>query len=527
MLTEGTHMGSDAPPDVHLSSIDVEDEEISLGRVFTILWSYRRVIELGVAAVMTAFVLVVLAARAVLPADRFGSVGFRLSFEGVDRGIYPNGVKFSTDEIISPAVLSEVFAKNNLERYVGSFQEFKNSVFLRAANRDLELLDFEYQARLADARLGNVDRARLEAEYREKRTSLTAPIYAVTYHRNERVLTIPNSTLDKVLTDILATWAQQADERKGALRYDIPIFSRNMLPESLVETEDYLVAVDILRAKAVDALETVDRIGKLPGAFALRAGPEHTSLAEIRATLNDILRFKLQPLISTIRQSGVSKDPRALRSYLQSQLLHVKFQRDEETKRIQTMQDSLRVYSAEKGTIAAQGQGGATGRATTTDTPVLPQLSDSFLDRIVSLSTQSSDNKYRQELTDKIILAGPRAAALDSESQYYQELLSTPFPAAAGGQAAATTTATLAARDGIAKSLDQINAFYKELSALNLNPGTMLYTIVESFSTRTERSLSLSTVVLYGALTFLFALFLIPVGCLIHNSVHGGRPARI
>jgi hypothetical protein len=73
------------------------------------------------------------------------------------------------------------------------------------------------------------------------------------------------------------------------------------------------------------------------------------------------------------------------------------------------------------------------------------------------------------------------------------------------------------AMDGVLKALDQINAVYKELSAQNLNPRTMLYTITDPFSTRTDRALTSRSAAMYGALTFFLALFLAPIGCLIHN----------
>jgi len=73
------------------------------------------------------------------------------------------------------------------------------------------------------------------------------------------------------------------------------------------------------------------------------------------------------------------------------------------------------------------------------------------------------------------------------------------------------------AMDGILKELDQINAVYKELSAQNPNPRTMLFTVTQPFSIRTDRALTSRSAAIYGALTLFLALFLAPVGCLIHS----------
>src|SRR4029450_13407001 len=125
---------------------------------------------------------------------------------------------------------------------------------------------------------------------------------------------------EKTLKDTLSTWAQQVDTRKGALKYDIQMYTRASVPVDLVEHEDFLIAVDVLRAKTLAILETVDQIAKLPGAAAFRASPERLSLGEIRAALNDTQRFRLQPLIGTIVQSGATTDARRLRVYVENQL---------------------------------------------------------------------------------------------------------------------------------------------------------------------------------------------------------------
>jgi hypothetical protein len=555
MQTDNTHSASQASqPDSDPRSPEyLGEDEISFRPIFKTLWGYRKRIALAVTAVMAVFVITVLAVYLLMPSERIASLGFRLTFDGVDKGEYPNGVKFSTSEIISTPVLSDVFATNNLDRYFGNFEDFKNSVFMMESNPDIELLDYEYQAKLADTKLTPVDRARVEAEYQDKRKSLTAPTYSLNLRRQERAVTMPASMINKVLDDILANWAQQADQRKGALKYNIPVYSRNILQKDFIENEDYIVAVDILRAKVVRVLASIDGIATLPGASVIRVGPERISLGEIRVNLEDILRFKLQPLVGMIRQTGLSKDLRLLRAYLDNQLFQIKLEHEEQLKKTTTLQDSLRTYMIEKGTIAVQGgqqaqRGGATAPLSgNLETPALiPQFGESFLDRLVALSTQNSDVKYRQELTDKIIAEGFTGAALDKESMYYDDLMSTLKelkPTSSDQVSAEKTPAvqlikarTQDAMDGILKALDQINAVYKELSAQNLNPRTMLFTVTQPFSIRTDRALTSRSAAMYGALTLFLALFLAPVGCLMHNyfrsliakssGVHSPLPGR-
>ena len=67
--------------------------------------------------------------------------------------------------------------------------------------------------------------------------------------RDDRVVTMPPSLVNKVLDDTLATWARQAAERKGALLYEIPVLSKNILTREGTEREDTLIAVIVFERR--------------------------------------------------------------------------------------------------------------------------------------------------------------------------------------------------------------------------------------------------------------------------------------
>jgi len=518
-------MDSRLPHPVHSVPLDDTQDEVSLERILATLWSYRRAIEVGVATVMGVYVVIALAGFMLLPRERLASVGFRLVFDGVDDGTYPNGNKFSTSDIVATPVLTEVYEKNELVRYIGTFEKFKNSIFVRDANRDLELLDLEYSGRLSDQKLAPVDRARIETEYKDKRSSMRAPFYSLTLRRSEWITKMPPAMAEKVLKDTLATWAQQVDQRKGALKYNIQMYTRASVPMDLVEREDLLIAADVLRAKTLAMLETVDQIAKLPGAAGFRAGPDHLSLGEIRAALTDTQRFRLQPLIATIVQSGATTDPRRIRIYVENQLAQAKSRQAEAQRRVDTLQRSLAAYTGERA-FSQQALLGVTQQRTPADqgSTVIPQVSDSFLDRIMDLSRQNIDTKYRQEMTEKIIEEGLTASAQGRDVPHYEELLQH-LPA--GGFNAAEGAAIRAAAKGVyeqlAKTIDQVNVFFTELSVQNLRTASMLFAFTDPFMDYSQRALAPASILMYGVLTFLLALFLVPLGCLAHHATLGQR----
>ena len=154
-----------------------------------------------------------------------------------------------------------------------------------------------------------VDRLRLEDDYRAKRQTLKAADYTLNFVREQGVIKIPTTLVSKILTEILANWADYADKTKGALKYRIPTYSKNFIRKETLKSEDYVVAIDLLRSRFYKVLENVNSTAGIPGAQLVRVGPDRFSLAEVRAILLDTLQLKVEPLLMTLQSTGVSKNP--------------------------------------------------------------------------------------------------------------------------------------------------------------------------------------------------------------------------
>jgi hypothetical protein len=497
--------------DHHENLNDEADDELSLQPLLQTLWSYRRVMLIALVAVVVCYIAGMLVVYSVVPSERLGTLQFELTFAGADQDRYPNDTKFSSAEIVSTPVLTDVFKANDLQRYA-RFSDFKDSMFVLQANRDLELLSYEYQAKLSDARLTPVDRARIEEEFRKKRESLKSAQYSLSIRRSEGVVKLPDELLNKILQDTLSAWARQAAERKGAVRYDIPVLSKNVLKKDFLAAEDYIIAVDILRTKIERILKTLAQMAEIPGASAVRMGSEQIGLADLRANLEDQLRFKVEPLINIIRASGLSRNPIRMDQYFGGRLLGAQLAQTETSQRIKAMQEALRGYERPG---APEGPSVGEGRAPA----VTPQLSESFIDRLVQLSTQSIDVKYRQDLTKKIIEDGLVLAELSRQASYYESMQRSFTSARVGANSSAeseVTRRTDQAFDDLTRSMDQIQAIYALICQQNLNPDTVLYSIMSPFSVRTTSSLSVRTSLLYLFVTLFGAMIVIPLACLAH-----------
>jgi hypothetical protein len=488
------------------------------------LYRYRRLIRAALAAVAILYTVAALTTFLVAPVEHESSVHFRLLFDGAAKGEYPNATKFSAEEIVAAPVLTSVFAANQLDRF-STYDAFKDAVYVLQSNPGLDLLTYEYQAKLADTRLSSVDRSRIEDEFQKRRESVKDPSFSLNFRRHERLLSVPRDLAEKVLRDTLATWAAQAEQTKGVARYNVPVPSRSALPAGVLDIDDPFIAQDMLRAAARHILDDITALEKLPGAQSFRTSQDHRSLGGVKISLQNVMRFDIEPLLMVIRAQGVSRNA-AL--YAENQHAQVKREYDAATSIVRTQQDALQAYTNQRASARpADGRSGAGGPAAAagleTQTTI-PQLSDSFLDRLVQMSsqTQISEVAFRQKLTEQIVKDSGRLTSLQMEVAYYDELTRSMRDRASGGPAdnAAPIKARAAkAYAEIGTIVDQVVLICNELSARNLNPATVLYTVTIPYTDRARHALAVSTIALYFALVLMLTLVVVPAGCLVHHGL--------
>jgi hypothetical protein len=500
-----------------------DDADIPLGPIFDTLRRYRRIIGGAVVAVSVVFVIGVLAMLLIFPAERVASVEFRLMFEDAALGQYPNKMRFSSAEIVSPAVVTEVFQTNDLQQY-GPYEAFKGALFIQQSSPKLDQLAYEYQGKLADAKLTAVDRSRLEAEFSQKRAALADPTFSLSLRRSERFKVLPTDLAQKVLTDVLAGWAAQA-ERMGAMK--LPTLPSGVLSKESLDDEDYLTSISQLHAKAVRMTETLDDLRKLPGALTVRTAKEGVSLPELRASLEDTLRFELEPLLGIIGTGGVTKNAERMLLYASSRAFQIRLERQVAEGRARAVRNALADYMSQRGSRPAADSKSGVARQPGFDAPAaIPLVGESFLDRLMQMSSsaQTGDTEYRQRLTDQVITEELQVVALDKELAIYEELARSvrgigSRPAGSPEAVTLVKTRSQAAFALIAKATDQLVDLYQQLSTQNLNPAARLFAITVPFVQHTERSLSIRSVALSFALTLMLTLVAASAGCLIYDAM--------
>ena len=505
-----------------------------LGPLVKTLQPYRRII-LGVLGLAALLVVVAgLAAWTRYPMENTASLEFHVDFDGAGNGTYPNGARFSAEDFLSEPVIRRVFDENGLERYA-TYERFRTSLVVTSVNPDLDVLEREYRGRLSDSKLQPLDRIRLEREFRDKAAALRTSTFKLTMVRNERLRKMDRGLIEKVLRDILVAWADDAAKIRGALRYDLPIYSPAMLQKEFLETEDYLISADLLRRKVNRVTSSIDQLMKVPGIQVFRLPGSGASLPEVRLRIEDIGTFRIAPALSLIRATGLSRNPAATMRYIEDRLFEAtraqKLAQDQEGK----VRGGLEAYvSTEKSMTSrpgAGGEGSSGGGRDLSAGMVIPQLGESFLDRLMDLAGSKGDAGFRRDLTERMIGSGLTQAELASEASYYREL-ETAFKnfrksgEGDAGRAAilkeiqARFTAIIAEME---RSLKEIQQLYEMISARNLQPASTLFGAEKQMTMDSKSAFSRSRFLALGVLFVGFVGFLTVAGALLHARFGGSR----
>ena len=519
-------------PDKSEAVRDVEAGEISLAPLFRIAWGYRAVVLLSFIGVAVAFLTWAVWELTFQPVERRASVPFRLVFDGADRGEYPNGLPFSHSEIISESVMRNVYASNDLERYL-SYDSFKTKVVILQINRNLVNLGFEYDAILEDSRLTPVDRRRYEAEFTAKAGAMRVDEYTLNYITPDQLaIPIPAVLLSKVLADILAEWTDQAVTRKGVLAYRGDIVTANLLENMFLETDTVLARADILRGKVNRLRATLTTIGELPGASLARVGPDQYSLAEITGSLEDLNRYRLEPLTVASWKRQIASTDDSARTYVSNRRTQVRLDREAAIGTGNVLQETLSGFVPGQPAGRSRLQGENPGFMERSEN-INGTIGDAFLDRLISLAnttteteralantTTETEREYRLQLTERVREARETVVQIDRELSFYTELEAMPV----GIQLPLEVDLAQGMEEfdlifqQVRMAFDRASLIVSELSDQNLSPRmAALYEVTGPSAVVEVRALNPQAFLPMGMILLLIACLTLPVLCLVHH----------
>src|SRR6185436_4895395 len=200
--------------------------------------------------------------------------------------------------------------------------------------------------------------------------------------RSGETARVPNDLVPKVLTDILGAWANFAINEQHVLSYRVAVLSPAVIDAAPLEATDPIVAVVVLRSKIMRVLDNIREVNNLPAAELARTR-DGLSLAEIRLRLEEVLRFQLEPVVPRVR--GLLSNPAVTTRFLETQVSYDQRQLAAQEEVAASIRESLLVYTRPNNMAAPTAGAAGSARPLEGDT-VISNMSDSFLDRIPSLT---------------------------------------------------------------------------------------------------------------------------------------------
>jgi hypothetical protein len=289
--------------------------------------------------------------------------------------------------------------------------------------------------------------------------------------------------------------------------FDLAIYSQNILDELTPATVDYTILVDRIRLTVNRILGNLHELSTIPGSQLVRVGEKKTSLVEIESSLRDYLDFDIKEIGSYINNFSLFRDRRTSESYLREQLFRLELSSKELQSRNEGIQRVLADYNSQGRT--ASGSEGRSG-SVAASSGVSPQLSDTFLDRIMTLSGQNADVTFRQEMSRQMIENEKRIVDISTDRQLYQrsiDALTRGEAAVSGAKDAAVVVdrkiADLLGRIRVA--IRNVELLHHELSQQSLQP-SRIYSIVQPLRQQNISPVGIRLAVL--AVGFAYAVFL-------------------
>lgn len=488
-------------------------DDVLLGDVFRPLIRYRRFIWQGSLAVTLVVAVLAGLYYAFQPTTWSAQVGFRPTFLRSTESQYPNLTPFSPTDITSSSIVEVVHGRNSLSGYC-RLEDFRGGLVVQESSPDLQILSLQYQARLVDTTLTTVERQRLEEEYLTRRAAVPRG-YELRYLQPIGCARIPEVVIFKTLTEVLETWAEESENKRGVMKLKVPLLTPGVYARAGDAEEPLLVRADLLRTTIGRVIDNIRRVQELAGADQVRLGENQITFAELRAELEDLLQARLDPLVATAGRGFGRESIRWTQQALQNSTNQLTAARQ----RADAYRQALREYSGASQAPPPPRPGEQRPPTSASDLQALtPQIDRTFVDRIVELS--SSNTLFRQEITRRAIEAEVDAVNRALVVEHYRQLLSTMSQPAIDQLTAKEIEERVGRITEQARLVTKrFNDLYHEWSRVSLRAAGAMYTVIDPPASVAVRVFGLRDLVFLVLGVLLASPIIIAIGCLIHHHV--------
>ena len=315
----------------------------------------------------------------------------------------------------------------------------------------------------------------------------------------------------KAVTDVLTTWADESETKRGVLNQRVDVLTPSMLDIGEGMESSRLLRADLLRTALLRIVANVGEVQEIPGAGLIRYGDTRLTFMEVRNKLVDLVRSRLEPLVATAGQSMA----REALAWLTETVASAGREQVAAAGKATANREALQIYSGMTQT-ARTGVTSTTPRAAgASDVQTLsPQIDSTFIDRIVEMS--AANTTFRQQLTTAMVDASVLAVEAEERASYYRSLRQAIRGTGGVQMAPAAIDARLEGIVTQGKELTrQFNELYLEFSRVSLRAAASMYQTEKPVTTEVSRDFTVWELLMLvvgaflASLLFAFAYFVI------------------
>jgi len=434
-----------------------QNDEIDLGELIKKIWATRATVVLAVLVVAGVYIAFIAFSYTSKAGYVRYSQSFDLTFEGLDKGEFPNGTPFVMSEIVSPVVLNAVYREYNLESQGLKLDDFRRAISIEPYSPETPFIKQRYERQLG-SNLSAAETAELQANMQQalEQAQQGSVRIALTFEKNA----LPAALAQQVLLDIAQTWAERAIKNQGVLELNIPLYTAKIFDEARFNNLDYLIGIELLLENIGLVESNIEALKAQPAAANVVDAETGFNLEDLLKTIQDVKQYDLRQLMDPVKELGLTRHREVVELYSNRQLSEL------------TLDKSFWEQRSELAGKVLQGFKSAGGSSSNLTGGIVatPQLGDAFLDRLVSLFKESGEQEFRQGLTQKILEYQNKALAIDQRIEEIRLVL-TALSSNSGDAAKLRNVYLEQVQTALPKVLKQLREYTEVISRLHTQLG--------------------------------------------------------
>jgi capsular polysaccharide biosynthesis protein len=387
------------------------NDEIDLKDIIVPLWKAKyRIFLSGMIFLLLA--LVYSLGGIVIHKAKYASLQVHFNFQGVETGSFPNGEKFSPQELISGSVLSEIY--KNIDSPDFTYSELVQAIHLTP--------DFDGANELNTVvnDLISKEKGLTNAQYSEAVSGYTTEILAQS--KKNVILTLDlslfNGNLKKssdLLTSIPKIWATHAIEDRGVLFVSSPTV--NTL-DNRIQADEILIQVNVLSDTHSLLSDSVTRLSGSLDNKSISDPISGMSIADLRYKLDLENKYRISILKELVVKNGVGVQNEAwYKGFRDARLGKLERERSSLERMVSVYEQALIEFNQQQynPTDGSNSQGGSKSGTTV----YAPQYGEDVINRLLILGSKMSDPEYRKSLLQQKIDISTKLQTIITEINFY------------------------------------------------------------------------------------------------------------